>query len=124
MPSEIPQNPAMPTRTLQPLDESIYHRLLARTPGLALVLFSSETCGTCRVAARRLPLMAPDNVQLFVVDVQVSSALARAFEVFHLPTLLLYVDGHYHARLDCEVTPARLAAAIEHALRQPAEEEP
>lgn len=114
----------MSNRTLQPLDESSYHRHLARTQGLALVLFSSESCGTCRVVARRLPLSAPDAMQLFVVDVQVAAALARAFEVFHLPTLLLYVDGHYHARLDCEVTPTHLAAAIEHALQQPAEEEP
>lgn len=114
----------MSTRRLQPLDESSYHRSLARTTGLALVLFSSDSCGTCRVVANRLPLSAPDGVQLFVVDVQVATALARAFEVFHLPTLLLYVDGHYHARLDCEVTPNRLLAEIEHALRQPAEEEP
>jgi len=124
VPAEILQNPAMPTRTLQPLDESSYHRHLARTQGLALVLFSSESCGTCRVVARRLPLSAPDAMQLFIVDVQVAAALARAFEVFHLPTLLLYVGGHYHARLDCEVTPTHLAAAIEHALQQPAEEEP
>lgn len=120
----MPQNPAMPTRTLQPLDESSYYRHLARTPGLALVLFSSESCGTCRVVTRRLPQIAPDAVQLFVVDVQVASALARAFEVFHLPTLLLYVGGHFHARLECEVTPAHLAAAIENALQQPAEDEP
>jgi thioredoxin-like negative regulator of GroEL len=109
---------------LQPLDESAYHRRLAQTPGLTLVLFSSPTCGTCRMVERQLPLSAPLATHLFKVDVQVASALAQAFEVFHLPTLLLYVEGHYHARLNCEVTPVKLSAAIEHALLQPAEEEP
>ena len=109
---------------MQPLDESTYHRQLTQTRGLALVLFSSPSCGTCRVVEQRLPLSAPAEVHVFKVDVQVASALARAFEVFHLPTLFLYVDGHYHARLNCEVTPMRLRAAIEQALQQPAEEEP
>jgi len=106
------------------LDESIYYPQLAQTNGLALVLFTSPACGTCRVVERHLPASAPPAAQLFKVDVQVASALARAFEVFHLPTLFLYVDGRYHARLNCEVTPAKLSAAIEHALLQPAEEEP
>ncbi|OYY92419.1 MAG: hypothetical protein B7Y41_15975 [Hydrogenophilales bacterium 28-61-23] len=108
----------------QPLDESTYHRHLAQTRALALVLFTGPDCGTCRVVERNLPESAPPDTQLFKVDVQVASALARAFEVFHLPTLFLYVDGHYHARLNCQVTPPALRAAIEHALQQPAEEEP
>ncbi len=109
---------------MQLLDESTYHRQLLQTCGPALVLFSSQACGTCRQVERLLPASAPFGVALFKVDVQVASALARAFEVFHLPTLLLYLDGHYHARLDCEVTPTTLHAAIEHAVNQPAEEEP
>ena len=106
------------------LDESTYYRQLAQTQGMALVLFTSPACGTCRVVERHLPASAPPDTQLFKVDVQVASAMARAFEVFHLPTLFLYVDGRYHARLNCEVTPAKLRTAIEHALQQPAEEEP
>lgn len=112
----------LPVVTL--LEEATYFRRLAETSGLALVLFSREACGTCRVVERRLPLSAPVGVHLFKVDVEVAQALARAFDVFHLPLLLLYVDGHYHARLDCQITPSGLLAAIEHALQHPAEEEP
>lgn len=126
--TEFTQNPGMKTgmttRSMQLLDEATYHRLLAQTRPLALVLFSSSSCGTCRVVERQLPLSAPAEANLFKVDVQVASALARAFEVFHLPTLLLYVDGHYHARLDCAVTPAALRTAIDNAVSHPAEEEP
>lgn len=106
------------------LDEFDYHRRLAGTPGTALVLFSSPQCGTCRVVEQRLAGIAPDGATLFRVDVQRATALARAFEVFHLPTLLLYRDGNYHARLDCEVTPAALRHAIARALALPPQEEP
>jgi hypothetical protein len=58
------------------------------------------------------------------VDVQQSPALARALEVFHLPALFLYRDGHYHARLECEITPERLRTTIAAALTAPPEEEP
>jgi thioredoxin-like negative regulator of GroEL len=109
---------------MQLLDESTYHRLLMQTTGTALVLFSSQACGTCRQVECLLPASAPAGAALFKVDVQVASALARAFEVFHLPTLLLYLDGQYHARLNCEVTPTALHSAIEQAVSQPAEEEP
>ncbi len=114
----------MPRSAFCSLDESTYYPRLAATTGLALIMFSNAACGSCRVVERNLPASAPANTQLFKVDVQVAAALARAFDVFHLPTLLLYLDGRYHARLNCEVTPAALRSAIERALRNPAEEEP
>lgn len=109
---------------LIPLDESSYHRRLLQTPGIALVLFSSPACGTCRVVERRLLEAAPSGAHLFKVDVQRATALAREFEIFHLPALFLYDHGHFHARLDCEVSRAALGAALDRALAMPAEEEP
>ncbi|MFZ5483665.1 MAG: thioredoxin family protein [Pseudomonadota bacterium] len=108
----------------QALDEFDYHPRLAATRGTALVLFSSPDCGACRQVERRLPDAVGPEVALFHVDVQRSPALARAFDLFHLPALFLYRDGHYHARLDSQVTPVALAAAIAQALAAPAEEEP
>lgn len=108
----------------QPLDEFDYHRRLAATEGLALVLFASAGCATCRQVERLLPGAAPAGTRLFKVDAQKSLALTRAFDLFHLPGLFLYRDGRYHARLDCQVAPASLHPAIEQALARPAEEEP
>lgn len=116
-------NAGMDQADFHPLDEFTYHHRLDRQPGTALVLFSSPTCGTCRQVERLLPAAAGE-VALFRVDVQQSPGLARAHEVFHLPTLFLYRDGHYHARLDCEVTPASLRRSMAEALARPAEEEP
>lgn len=108
----------------QPLDEFDYHPRLAGSDGLALVLFASAACPTCRAAERLLPLAAPAGTALFMVDAQQSLALTRAFDLFHLPGLFLYRDGRYHARLDCLLTPEALRPAIAAALARPAEEEP
>lgn len=114
----------MTSTTLIALDEATFHAKLANTPGLALVLFSSATCGSCRVVEQRLPHAVPSGVSLFRVDVQQVTGLARAYDVFHLPTLLLYKDGHFHARLDSEISVTALPAALERALAAPAQEEP
>lgn len=109
---------------LIPIDEFNFHARLTQAKGPALVLFSGPDCGSCRQVERRLPAAAGPGMTLFKVDVQKSTALARQYEVFHLPALFLFRDGHYHARLECEVTPERLGRAIEAALARPAEEEP
>lgn len=106
------------------LDEASYHPRLSGTRGSALVLFSSPDCGSCRRVETRLPAEAPPGMPLFKVNVQTATALARAFEIFHLPTLLLYREGHFHARLECEITAPALAEALARALAQPAQEEP
>ncbi|MEW5786432.1 MAG: thioredoxin family protein [Pseudomonadota bacterium] len=112
------------TLPLIPLDEATYHPRLAATRGPALVLFGSPACGACRVAERHLPRAAPAGIPLFKVDVQRATGLARALDLFHLPSLLLYRDGQYHARLDCGINPDALAAALDRALSAPPQEEP
>mgnify|MGYP001138005293 CR=1 FL=1 len=107
-----------------PLDEFNYHPRLTATDGLAVVMFSSPTCGTCRQVERLLPTASPPAIKLFHVDVQRNLGLARAFDLFHLPALFLYRNGHYHARLNTDVTPTGLRQAIDRALAAPAEEEP
>jgi thioredoxin 1 len=110
---------------LKDLTEFDFHPTLARTEGLTLVLFSSPTCGSCRAVEKRLPKAAEGSVtDVFKIDVQQSTGLARAFDVFHLPALFLFVEGHFHAQLKCEIAPAKLQQAIEDALAMPAEEEP
>jgi hypothetical protein len=61
---------------------------------------------------------------LYRVDAQRSTALALAYEVFHLPSLFVFVNGRYHAPLQAEAKPSSMLAALEHLLREPAHEEP
>ena len=110
---------------LNPLTEFDFYPTLAQTPGPCLVLFSSPTCGTCRSVEKRLPQAAAGlATALFKVDVQQSMGLARAYEVFHLPSLFLFVDGAFHAALPCEISADKLQHAVDAALALPAEEEP
>lgn len=107
-----------------PLDEFSFHARLSGMSGVALVLFTSPDCGTCRRVEGLLPQAIESGIALFRVDVQQSLALARQYEVLHLPALFLFRDGHYHARIESMVTPQALATAIATALSLPAQEEP
>jgi thioredoxin-like negative regulator of GroEL len=51
-------------------------------------------------------------------------ALAHAFDIFHLPTLLLFVDGQYHGQLHSAMQRQAINTALEHAAGQPGDEEP
>jgi len=107
------------------LTEFDFHHALAQSEGISIVMFSGPDCGTCRKVEKLLPQAAAGLASaLYKVDVQQSMGLARQYDVFHLPTLFMFVNGHFHAPLHTEVTPAKMQAAMEAALAQPAEEEP
>lgn len=111
---------------LSTLDDFNFHHILEETAGRSLVLFSNEGCSACRswkqLLTQRLP--PAHGIHLFEVDAGHSPGLVREFEVFHLPSLFLYVDGRYHAPLQCEARPSALLAEIDAASRRPAEEAP
>ena len=107
------------------LTEFDFYRRLAASSGVSLVLFSGPDCGTCRRAEAMLPdALAGAVAHLFKVDAQRSMALAREYEVFHLPALFLFVDGHYHAPLHSALSPAALRQAVAAALQSPSQEAP
>jgi thioredoxin 1 len=107
------------------LTEFDFYPRLAQSPGISLVLFSGPHCGTCRKVETVLPQALAGMVEhLFKVDVEKSIALAREYEIFHLPALLLFVDGHFHAEIQCPLLPEQLRQAVEKALTLPAEEAP
>ncbi|NWG38556.1 MAG: thioredoxin family protein [Hydrogenophilaceae bacterium] len=107
------------------LTEFDFHARMAATGGIALVMFSGPDCGACRRMEKHLPQWLSDYADHFYkVDVQRSTALARAYEVFHLPALFVFVDGHYHGPLHAEAAPAPLIAALGKLISEPAREEP
>ena len=109
----------------QELTEFDFHPRLAASSGVAVVMFSGPHCGACKRLEKRLPDWLEGWAKhLYKIDAQRSTALARAYEVFHLPSLFVFVDGRYHAPLQAEAAPAPMRAALEHLLMQPAHEEP
>lgn len=108
------------------LDQFGFYATLADSPGPALVFFSAASCAACRHWKQLLHAYSaePDAPSVFEVDAGQDQALAREFELFHLPALFLFVDGEYHRPIDCAASLPMLRAAIAEALTLPAEEAP
>jgi thioredoxin-like negative regulator of GroEL len=111
--------------TFETLREGDFHARLAQCNGLAVVLFSNAGCGTCKRWRQVLP-EALDGLThaLFEVDVAEATGLARYFDIFHLPTIYLYRDGHFHAELQVEARAPAIRAALKTLLAAPAQDEP
>jgi thioredoxin-like negative regulator of GroEL len=111
--------------TFSRLAEGDFHPRLAAVTGIAVVLFSAPQCGSCRAWKRLLPDALSGSTQaLFEVDVSEATGVARYFEIFHLPTIYLFRDGHFHAELQCEARPDDIRQAVQSLLAAPAQDEP
>lgn len=101
-----------------------FHHRLEQTHGLAVVYFTAQACGACRHLYPVLTRLPEQGVQVYQVDAEKEQGLVKEFEVFHLPSLFLYVDGHYHAPLHSEPVLEKLLHAISLAAAAPAQEAP
>lgn len=108
------------------LDQFGFHHVLEETAGIALVVFTGPACGACRRLKQVLQSGDPalEGISLFEVDAQRDMALTREFEVFHLPSLFLFVDGEFHSAVSSAPSPAALRSAVDAALAQPPREAP
>lgn len=105
--------------------EGAYHARLAATSGVSVVLFSAPRCGACNAWKQLLPAALPNQAQAFYeVDVSEATGIARYFGIFHLPTVYLYRDGHFHAELQCEARLEHIQETAHQLLSGPAQEEP
>ncbi|MDH4274204.1 MAG: thioredoxin family protein [Gammaproteobacteria bacterium] len=117
---------APPLKRYNTLTQFDFHHLLSQTPGIAVVYFTSAGCASCRhwrevlqqLLKRRL------DIRVFEVDAAQDQALTREFEVFHLPALFVFRDGHYRGPLLCEARTTLLDAAIDAASALPPQDMP
>lgn len=108
------------------LDQFDFHHRIPDTRGTALVIFTGPACGSC-VAWKRLLYDYATRVSgtlIFEVDAERDLALAREFDVFHLPTIFLFRDGEFHGELQCEASPAAVQSEIQSLLNQQPRELP
>lgn len=113
-------------RFIRNLDDESFYPHLETSKGLSVIFFSSHGCASCRrwKEVFREFLTLYDDVQVCAVDAQASMALTRAYDVFHLPSLFLFVDGQYHRALQPHASIASLREAIDQAIILHAEDEP
>ena len=116
----------MPHSRLPQLDQFEFPHRLMHTPGLAIVLFTSHGCSSCKAWRRLLADYRRRHLEthVFEVDAERDLALTREFGVFHLPALFLYRNGHYHCALQSEARMDQLENAIDLALAGPVQEQP
>ena len=65
-----------------------------------------------------------DDLNVFIVNAEHDLALTREFDVFHLPAMFLYVNGHFHRALHAEANIDRFEYALKHTLSLSAEDPP
>lgn len=107
------------------LDQFNFHHSLAESTGTALALFTAEGCGSCRLLKQVIEAADNlDDVTCFTLDAGTDKGIVDEFEIFHLPGLLLYRDGEFHAVISAEPTPAAVRRAIDEALATAAQELP
>lgn len=113
-------------RFIRNLDDENFYTHLETTSGLSVVFFTSHGCSSCRRWQElfREFLALYDDVQVYAVDAQASMALTRAYDVFHLPSLFLFIDGQYHRALQANASIGSLREAIDVAILLHAEDEP
>jgi len=111
---------------IKALTQFNFYPQLEQTKGLSLIYFSAHFCSSCKHLTHILTKLAAeqDKLTVFQVDAQQDQALVAEYEVFHLPALFLFNNGHYHAQLQCEARIPSILDAIQKAANQPAEEAP
>lgn len=108
------------------LNQFDFHQILAERKGLSLVMFTAPGCGSCRQLRQVLENHPQDfaDLHLFEVDAQQDQALTNEFDVFHLPSLFLFRDGHFHAQIEAEPLPGNIRVAINAALSEAPQDAP
>lgn len=92
--------------------------------GDALVVLGTPVCGACRLARRLLTELTEAEVggpglRVVDVDAQHAMGLVEDWEIHHLPGLVLVRAGDPWAKLQTQLTPVALSAAIRRARRGP-----
>ena len=116
----------MNNATLQVLNDTDFYRVIQATQGVSLVFFTSEGCNSCRhwkILLSQLAAKRP-TLHIFEVDAQQSMGLTQEYEVFHLPALFVFVNGQFHAPLQCEASLDTIDRTLDSILSAPAQDAP
>ncbi len=108
------------------LTDQDFYAVLGDTRGASIVFFTQPGCSSCRAWSLLLQELQKvrADIHVFRVDAQESSALAQEYAIFHLPALFVFMNGQYHAPLQCEARLPTLLASFTGLLATPAHDAP
>jgi thioredoxin 1 len=108
-----------PTRTKEQempehLTEESFAAAIAGTPGPLVVDFWAEWCGPCRVVAPMLERLVGEHPEITIAKVNVDDqpALAAAYSVRGIPTLIRFDGGRETLRVSGALPYERLLRAL------------
>lgn len=111
--------------TWQLLNEFDFHHIIPKHHGITLVLFGKPDCSSCAAWYNALPRLLPSQVShLIYIDIETSMALAHEFNLFHLPSIAIYVDGSFHGWLHSELNRQAINTSLTDLITAPAQDEP
>ena len=112
--------------TLKTLNDADFYTTIQASDGPSIVFFTSAGCNSCKYWKVLLDKLAGQRPALHVyeVDAQQSMGLTREYEVFHLPALFVFLNGQYHAPLQCEARLDTITDALDRLLAAPAQDAP
>jgi thioredoxin 1 len=99
--------------TLTPTNPLAFREAVAATDGVVLVDFTAAWCPPCRLIEPILEQLATehDDLTIMTVDVDESPAVAAAYGVMSMPTLMFFAAGEpVHRVIGARGLPAMRAA--------------
>jgi thioredoxin-related protein len=108
--------------TINPLHYKDFFLTMERAHQTALVIFSSDRCGSCR-RLKTVIQTEEFSVQVFDIDASAALGLVEEFDIHHFPTLILYKKGVFHRFFSPDIRIPVHQQVIE-ALNQPPQDDP
>jgi thioredoxin 1 len=77
------------------LDKSNFETEVIKSKGIVLVDFFAQWCGPCKMTGPIIEQLADEikNVKFVKVDVDQNQELSSQYQVFSIPTFLIFKDG-------------------------------
>jgi len=77
------------------LDKNNFETEVLKTKGLVIVDFYAQWCGPCKMTGPIIEQLAEEvkNVKFVKVDVDQNQELTSQYQVFSIPTFLVFKDG-------------------------------
>jgi thioredoxin-like negative regulator of GroEL len=108
------------------LNQFEFHHVIEATRGVCLVIFTGPGCSSCKAWKALLAEYQGQHpeLQLFEIDAEEDTGLVREFDVFHLPSMFLFIGGQFHCEFQSEASVSAIENTLNTQMSAPSQELP